>query len=162
MVPNQRGFIALPMMGWVAIAAGVVILGLGIAVKVQTARLDSVKAEYAGFVAQVEAQGKAAAKVAQAQIAADKLKKERADREHANTKRNLADIYDAYRRLRDSRAAGGIVPPAASGSPSPERACFNRPALDNAVSALDRGTTKILERGDAAIADLNTAKEWAK
>lgn len=159
---RQRGFIALPMMAWGAIAAGVVILGLGVALRVQTARLDGVRAEYAGFVASVDAQGKAAEKVAKAKELEGKQAKERADRENAKTKRSLADIYAAYRGLRDSRSGSGIVPAAAPGAASPDRACFDRAGLDSAVSAFDRGVTSLIERGDQAITDLNTAKAWAQ
>ena len=38
---RQHGFIQLPIMTWAAIAAGVVILGLTVALKVQSSRLDS-------------------------------------------------------------------------------------------------------------------------
>ena len=41
----DRGFIAIPLAGYAAIAAGAVILSLGIALKVQSARLDAAKAE---------------------------------------------------------------------------------------------------------------------
>ena len=61
---KQTGFIALPMMGWAAIAAGVVIAGLGIALKIQSARLETSKAEtvavqgkFDAFVSQAKALG---------------------------------------------------------------------------------------------------------
>ena len=44
---RPHGFIALPLMWWAAIGAGAVILGLGVAVKVQTARLAAAQQELA-------------------------------------------------------------------------------------------------------------------
>ena len=46
MIP-QRGFVELGVMAYAAIAAGVVILGLSVAVKVQTARLAATQQELA-------------------------------------------------------------------------------------------------------------------
>lgn len=38
---TQRGFISLSLMGWAAVAAGVVIVGLSVALKIQSSRLDA-------------------------------------------------------------------------------------------------------------------------
>lgn len=54
---KQRGFITLPIMGWVAVAAGVVILGLGVALKVQSARLDTCQADKVKLEAQAKILG---------------------------------------------------------------------------------------------------------
>ena len=70
---NERGFFlpALPMVAWGAIAAGVVIVGLGIGLRVQTARLETAKAEtvavqgrFDAFVAQEKAAGELAQQAA--------------------------------------------------------------------------------------------------
>ena len=163
---KQQGFITLPIMGWAAIAAGVVIVGLGIAVKVQTSRLDAVKAEYAQFKGGVQAIGEAAKIATAAREAADKDKKERADAENLRAKRDLAGVYSAYRSLRDQRARGSVLPEAAPGSTGAATACFDRSALDRGMAdadgVLQQGAEKILLRGDAAIVDLNTAKSWAQ
>lgn len=159
---NQRGFIALPMMAWAAIGAAVVIAGLGVALKVQTSRLDAVRAEYAAFRAQVEALGEAAKREAARIEAADKDRKGKADAENAKTKRDLAGLYTAYGKLRDSRSGSGILPAAAPGAASPATAAFDRAALDRALSGFDRGVTGLLAEGDAAIADLDTARRWAQ
>ena len=42
---TQRGFVQLSAMAWGAIAAGVVMLGMVVALKVQTHRLETCKAE---------------------------------------------------------------------------------------------------------------------
>ena len=54
---TERGFIALPPMAWGAIAAGVVIAGLGIALKVQSARLESCQADRVKLEAQARVLG---------------------------------------------------------------------------------------------------------
>jgi len=44
---KQSGFINLSIMGWAAVAAGVVILGLTVALKVQSSRLETAQTETA-------------------------------------------------------------------------------------------------------------------
>ena len=145
-VVRQRGFITLPIMGWAAIAAGVVIVALGIAVKVQTSRLDAVKAEYAQFKGGIEALGKAAELAAKAKEAADKENKEKADAQNAKTKADLAGVYAAYRSLRDQRARGSLLPEAAPGSASPDRITFDRAGFDSALSGFERALQDSLQK----------------
>ena len=54
---QERGFIQLTALAWGAIAAGAVIVALGIALKVQSSRLDTCKDEHALFVATTKALG---------------------------------------------------------------------------------------------------------
>ena len=168
---KQRGFIALPLMAWGAIAAGAVILGLGIAVKVQTSRLTTSKAEtvavqskFDAFVAQAKAIGDAQNAKAKAIEVIDKQRKEKADYDNAKAQRDLAGVYAAYRSLRDSRTnpGSGILPAAAPGAANPAVAAFDRSGLDRALQSFDSGVTGLIERGDQAITDLNTAKQWAR
>ena len=161
-VRRERGFIALPAMAWAAIAAAVVIAGLGIALKVQTSRLAAVKAEYAQFKGGVEALGKAAELAAKTKEAEDAVNKEKADAQNAKTKRDLAGLYAAYGSLRDQRARGSLLPEAAAGAASPGRISFDRAGFDSALSGFDKGVTGLLEIGDQGIADLDTARRWAQ
>ena len=151
--------------GWIAVGAAVLIAALGIAVKVQTDRLDAAKAEYAAFKTKVEILGEQAEKAAKIRELEDLAIKKRADDENAKTKRDLAGVYDAYRSLRAQRAGSSLLPAAPAGATSPERACFDRAALDlglaKADAILQEGALGILQRGDQAIVDLNTAKGWA-
>lgn len=140
------------------------------AAAVQTLRLDHAKVEYARleseygqFKATVAAMGEKAKKEAAEKEAADRKRKDDADAENAKVRRDLAGVYDAYRRLRDSRSTGGgILPSAPAGAPSAATAAFDRGRLDSALSAFDRGVTGLLEEGDRAIADLDTARRWAQ
>lgn len=154
---NQRGFM-LPMMAWGAIAAGAVILALGVVAKVQTSRLDACKAEFGAFKAQVTAQGELAKKEAERVNLANQKAKEQAD---AKSKKLLADNADLGKRLRDARASSGYVPPAPAGSRSPDRACFSRTDIERAIQSLDAGIQGLISQGDAAQLRLSTAAEWA-
>ena len=159
---TERGFIQLPMMAWAAIGVGVIIVGLSIALKIQSARLESCKAEYAQFRAEVKVLGEAAIKAAKEREAADKKRKEQADVANAKTRRDLAGVYDAYRKLRDSRSRSGGLPEAPAFAPSADRSCFNSAKFVGAVENLETGVLTILERGDGAIVDLDGAKTWAQ
>jgi len=144
---------------WIYIGVAVVIAALGTAVKVQTSRLDAVKTEYATFKAEVKATGEAAQKLADAQAAADKAKKENIDAKH---KKTVADLADTIKRLRDSRPSGDLVPAAPANSRSPEVAAFDRAELSRAVRIFDTEVQGLIDEGAKATVDLNAAKEWAK
>ena len=158
--------IPLPPSMWGALGAVVVIAGLGIGLKVQTARLDACQAKHAAYVAEVDAIGQAAAKDAKTRESANLKAKERADNESARAKRDLAGVYDAYQLLLHAEAGRSPLPAAAPGAADPDLACFSRAALDRGLAVVDAtlqaGALNILRRGDQAIADLNTAKAWAK
>src|SRR5688572_9264996 len=86
---RQQGFIQLPLMAWVGIGTGVVVLALSGALWIQSKRLSSeqeghaqTKAEYAAFVNVTKAMGEAAKAKAQKQEASDKARKEKADAEN--------------------------------------------------------------------------------
>lgn len=149
-------------MAWAALAAGVVILGLGVALKVQSARLESCQAEYATFKAEVKLFGEAAIKAAREREAADKANKEKADVQNAKSRRDLDGIYAAYRSLRDQRAASSRLPEAATFAPSADRTCFDSKALAASIRGYETGILTVVEQGDAARLDLDTAKAWAQ
>lgn len=135
-----------------------VIACLGLAVKVQTDRLDAVKTEYAEFKAGVKVLGEAAQAAADKKAAEDKAKKEKAD---AYTKKVVADLNATVERLRDERAGSSLLPPAPAGSRSPEIAAFDRAELDGALSSFVERTANLIAEGSKATLDLDTAKAWA-
>lgn len=153
----RKGFISLPLWGYAAVAAGVVFLGMGIALKVQTSRLDACKDEYSQFVAEVKAKGEAAQKAAQEQELKDKKAKEKADHENAVNRKRIADLT---KRLRE-RPAGSGVPAAPAGSRRPDLACFDRAEFERAYGTLVARLRELADEGTAATIDLDTAKEWA-
>ena len=141
---NERGFFlpALPIAAWGAIAAGVVIVGLGIALKIQSTRLDSVKAEYATFRANIEA----AKKVHDAE---DKRKESESaaiiTQKDTEYERNALVISAAWKSYADSLRVkpGGS---SASQGPKPDQAitsiACNDPAKDALVSAAIEGARR--------------------
>lgn len=150
----------------VAIAALLVIGGMSVALKVQSSRLDAVKAEYAGFKEKVKAAGEVAEAKARAKEAADKSLKEKIDRENKTLRANLAD---ASKRLRDNAAGGGRVPQIAAPAGSPDEATISLAVANRslreyfeAARGLDIETARIIIEGAEGIADLNSAKSWAK
>ena len=87
----------------------------------------------------------------------DLKNKERADE---NYERRISRLNADLGRLRD--ASSGLVPSAAPGSPSDERACFDRADLNRALSDFARGAADIAGEGQKAVEGLDTAKEWAR
>lgn len=149
------------MMGlpWTWIAA-VAVLGSIVAWGgYEKVRADHVAAEYADYRAKVAQAAQAASEQALKKTIADEKRKEEADAETLHLRSQLAATA---RRLRDARAASSILPPAASDSPDPTVACFDRPILDRALRQLDADLSGIIEEGAAAVVDLDTAKRWAK
>ena len=156
---NQRGQFSLPILGWVAIAAGVAFVAMGIALKVQSSRLDTCKTEAATFKAQVEANGKIAEAKAKEKIAADLANKQRTDNE--TTKLRAANATLA-RQLRDNRAASSFLPATGSPSGSPQSITFDRAKLERTIQQLDEGVSGLIARGDQAVIDLNLSLKWAQ
>ena len=139
----------------VGIICGVLVVGLGI----QTKRVESCKSEAAAFVAQVEANGKAAQKAADDKAASDKANKERTDNETTKLRAANASLS---RQLRDSRAASSYLPATGSPAGSPDAITFNRAKLERAIQSLDEGVSGLIARGDQAVIDLNLSLKWAK
>lgn len=163
---NQRGFITLSPLMWGAIGAGVVMAGLLVALKVQTHRLETVKAEYATFKAQVEAIGLAAAAAAKLKEAQDKLAKGVAD---AEKKRLTTELAVTAKRLRDANASRSSLPTIAPSAASPGRACFDTTELNAALRGLgeglnryDSGVLQLVIEGNQAVIDLDSAKGWGQ
>lgn len=142
-----------------AIGAGIVILGLGAAVKVQSARLESTKAEYAGFVAQVKAAGDAQEAASKVKDEQNKLAKEKSDAQNAKSRAALIVALNSLRHA--SSSGGGLSAPTPSAT-SPARTCFDPAKLDSALRNLDQGILGIVEIGSGAVADLDSAKAWAQ
>lgn len=125
---------------------------------------DALQSEYDTFKGGVKALGEAAQKSADIKTAADKLAKEKADAASVVAKRTLDGLYSAYASLRDSRkgSGGSILSAPAPAAGSSAIVAFDRTAFDRAISDFDAGAVGVLKQGDAAIADLNTAKAWAR
>lgn len=106
-IHNCRGFVSLSIMGYVALAMGAVILALGIAVKVQTARLDSVKAEYASFVQKTRLIGEEQERRTKETIAQQKRK---SDDRIKSLETRLTTTRREFDRLRNSPGSSQLPP----------------------------------------------------
>ena len=117
------------------------------------------KAAYDLFVSQTAALGKKATADADAQVARDKLAKEKADED--NLKR-IADLDTTIKQLRAQHSGGSFLPAAASGSLRPDLACFDRTAYLAAFGEFVTEARGLVDEGAAATVDLDTAKLWAQ
>lgn len=114
---RQAGFIQLPMLGWAAVAAGVVILGLGIALKVQSARLESCQADRVKLEAQARILG---AQIAEQNRAVQALR-EAGIRKEAAAAQALASATQRARTWQDNaaRLRAVLTAPRPAGEPAP-------------------------------------------
>lgn len=120
---------------------------------------DHIKAEYAEYRTNVAKAAQAAAEAALQKTIADEKRKEEADAENL---RLHADLDAAARKLRDARRNSSFVPPAPSCPERPASACFDRAILERALRDLDSEVQGLVDEGDRAIVDLETAKKWAQ
>lgn len=144
---------------YIAAGGAVIILGLSVALKVQTDAKQAVKAEYAAFVADVRAKGEAQERETKATIERDRKAKEKVDAENKRLRSANATLAVS---LRESRSSVGYLPAPAPGAASPNRVCFDRGSLERSIAELDAGVSSLVERGDAYRIDLDSAKSWAQ
>lgn len=164
---SNRGFIQLPLMGWVGVGVGVLVLMLSGALWIQSKRLSSeqeghaqTKAEFSAFVNVAKAMGEAAKEKALKQEAADKKRKEDSDAENKDLRREL-DVRRSQLRARTTSTAGSLLPSPAPGSPSPDKATFDRTLLDRALRDYEAEVQELIGEGAEAVIDLDTGKRWA-
>ena len=154
----MKGFINLQICGYIALGMGVAMLALGAYAKIQTSRLDAVKAEFATYKIEVKVLAEEAERKAKAEEAQDKLRKEKSD---AETKTAIAGFRATIKRLRDADTNSRFVSAAPAGSTSPQIACYGRERLNAEVRGFVEEATDVLAELGTAAVELNTAKEWA-
>lgn len=138
----QKGFISGL---YIYLGLGLIVLVLGTAVKVQSSRLESCKAEHAAFVANVERLGLEAKEKAKQEI--ERQKKVTQDVSSDYEKR-LNHLRDTYARLRDQRSGSGSMP-----------------AVPNAPRSLDEITTDSIPLAGICAEttqQLNSLQDWVK
>ena len=112
---SQRGFAELGVMAYAAIAAGVVIVGLSVAVKVQMARLDATQQELATEQANRALWQKAAETCSKATEEAAAEAKKRATIAQAalrDARQGSVKAESEIARLRASKPSGAACPAA--------------------------------------------------
>ena len=130
---------------------GIVMLVLTSLLGIQTHRLNSTKEEFLTYKTEAELLNK---------INEDRFNKAKAKAD-ADKKKLVADNAALNKRLRDERASTNYVPQPTAGTTSPTTARFNRAELERALQSHIGAVTGLLEEGDGARIDLNTAREWA-
>ena len=157
MVSRERGFAFLPFLlgNWQIIVYGAVIM----AVVGFVWNCERVKKDRDQIIARLEVQAAENERRIKVIVAQAKKDKEKADNENKVSRSRISSLSN---QLRDARRATSYLPPAAPGSPSPATIAFDRAALDAAIRRLDAGIQGLIDEGDAAIADLDTAKRWAQ
>lgn len=151
---QQRGFTL-----YIALAALLVFSGMAVAIKVQSSRLASCKAEFAAFQADVKAKGEAAIREAKRIETENNARKADYDKKIKTLRANNSVLAG---RLRDSAGASSLPStPTVAGKPD-ATACFDRPQLDSAIRKFTAGTAGIAAEGQSAVDELNNAREWAR
>lgn len=144
---KQKGFI-FPSLHIVLIS-GVIVLVLGIALKVQSSRLESCKAEHKAFVSEVE-------RAAKEQELNFRAKKQKADDE---LKKLKSVNNDLSKRVRDNASTSFVQPSTTTGKP--DLACFSRAELDAALQRFTGRTAELIVEGTENTLNLDNAKQWA-
>ena len=152
----QRGFLLAGPMLYAAIGAGVIIVGLSVALKVQSSRLETCRVEFGAFKMETKRIGEAAEK---ARIAEEAERKEIDD---AKEKAVVKRITDARARwLRDSDSGRDK----AARIPQTPTIC-NDPAdnqrLSDALERFRTGTRGLLEQAEVQTAQLIELQAWAQ
>ena len=154
LIPPQYKILAL-------IGAGIACMMIGAsgAWVVQGWRLDALQGRFDLFVGQVKAEGEKAAIESLAITKANERRKEQADHENIAA---LAALRADNLRLRNARTGGSFLPAAAAGAQSPDRIIFDRSELESAIRRLDVGVSGVIEQGDEARVNLDSARRWAQ
>lgn len=148
----------IPVFAYKWIAIGVALLGLVVAVWVQTSRLNATKKEYAAFVATVKAQGEIAEAKAKQVEAENKVLKEKADHENA---KSIAALNGTIKRLRDERAGSRFLPEAPTSTSRPDLACFDRAEYQRAYGEFIAEIRELADEGSTCAVNFDSAKKWA-
>jgi hypothetical protein len=146
---NVAGFIALPIWGWAAIGGAVALLGLGVAVKVQTSRLDAAKAEITRITGEFEAfkvEVSRIGKEAQAKAAAEKSRQASVSQQRESSyEKRIADLASAYQRLcSESDSCSGRLPAVPDPARSPDAATRDK-QLRDVLQHADEQTARLIE-----------------
>lgn len=85
--------------------------------------------------------------------------KTKSDEDYQNT---IDDLNNTVTRLYRQRSEGSYLPKPSESSSEPNRICFDRAKLDDAIGQLDDEISKIAERSDYYGLRLVNIKEWYK
>lgn len=155
------GLSAVRILGTIALILGLIGAGAWLEHGRMQAKLDRAVAEHNQFKGGVEALGREAERRAAIAALNDLKRKERTDEENA---RRAADHRRLVERLRAEadRSRGGFLSAVADAARSAEEAEKFRAEFERAYRRLVQRVRAIGDEGDAAVRDLDSAKEWAR
>ena len=156
---KERGFLLAGPMLYGAITAGVVILGLTAALKIQSSRLETCRTEFAVFRLETKLIGDAQEKANREREAVDRKLKEKTNADH---KTAVARLNRDVKRLRDDHARRGLAPEAPATSSRPDLACFDRTIFAGALRDYEAEVVGLLAEGAENTLSLDAAKAWAQ
>ena len=156
---KERGFLLAGPMLYAAIGAGVVILGLTAALKIQSSRLETCRTEFAAFRLETKLIGDAQEKANREREAVDRKLKEKTDADH---KTAVARLQRDIKRVRDLHARSSLAPEARPASRSPHLSCFDRAEFTGALRDYEAEIIGLLAEGAENTLSLDAAKAWAQ
>ena len=120
-----------------------------------------VQAQFDTFKNETAEMGRKAQAAVDKRAADDQARKEKADVENKDLRREL-DVRRKQLRDKRARPGGSLVPAPRAGAPSAEAITFSRSKLDRALREFETGVEALVGEGAEAVVDLNTAKKWAQ
>lgn len=152
----RNGFVQLPLAAWIGIGSAIVMLGMGIAIKVQTARLDTAKAEIVKVQAEYDSFVDRTAEIGLEQERKNKELMDKRKRVNDETIKSanarLADILARYNRLLNTApgAGSGAMP----GVPDTTK------PIDDATR--DQRLLEVLRAAEIQAGQLIELQEWIR
>ena len=148
---RQRGFILYAALGALAVIAV-----MGVALKVQSSRLDAANDRLDAYKTAGESAKREAERIT-------KLDKERKDKADAENKRTTDRLRADIKRLRDgSVTSGGSVSPSPAGSVCPQgQVCYDRAEYQRADGDFVKGARGLSDEGSQIAVDFDTVWKWA-
>ena len=156
---RERGFLLAGPALYAAIGAGVLIVGLSVALKLQTMRLQSCEEKFSVFRLETKLLAEAQDEKNRAREVSDLKLKEKTDADH---KAAVARLNRDIKRMRDVHARSSLTPEAPATSRRPEFACFDRTLFAGAIREFEREVEEIVGSGAEATLNLDAAKAWAQ
>ena len=155
---QERGFISgIALYG--VIAAVAVAGALGIALKIQSSRLEVCQTKFDSFKLETKRIGEAQDKANREKESRDAKAKETTDAAHKTT---IARLNRDLQRVRDDNSRRSLTPQASATTRRAELACFDRAEFARALSEFEGEVEAIVGEGTARTVELDLAKAWAQ
>jgi len=138
-------------------AVALILLGLTVALKVQTARLHACQDEFSAFVTKVKAEGEAQEQRTKAENLKHQKEKEDADKKFAAADTELKRLRATNSGRRDLPGTGPDTKGVATAT-----TCYASAELDRAYGVLVQDLRGVADEGARCAEELRVAREWAQ